>query len=276
MRQTLVVIAAFVAGILLTAALMWFLLLRPREAPAPAPQPSAEALAPPADLRFIDRFESIDRERYWVSDRGPNGTWMENEFRARQLQLEPHGLTVVMEANAEGARHPYRSGEFITLERYLYGYFEARMRVPRGPGIITGLFTYVVAEDAQLPQEIDIEFLGLDTTNLHAAFHVNGRATGERAPLPFDASRAFHTYGFEWTPTALRWYVDNDLIHEMTGPRVEALRRPQNFNVNLWSTEELHQWAGRIEPEGAPWRLEISCLASAESYPGRSICPATP
>jgi len=278
MRQAAFLIAAFVAGILLTVALVWFFVLRPRESAPPPARPSPEVEAPPlpADIRFIDRFERVDTDRYWVSERGPNGTWMENEFRARQLQPEAHGLTVLMEANAEGALNSYRSGEFMTNELYRYGYFEARMRVPRGSGVVTGVFTYIIAEGNQRPQEIDIEFLGLDPTNLHATYHVGGRAYGDRIPLSFDASQEFHTYAFEWTPAAIRWYVDNDMVYEATGEHVRAMTRPQKFNVNLWGTDELYQWAGRMNPEQGPWRLEIACLATAESYPGRPICPATP
>lgn len=277
MRQTALLIAAFVAGILLTIAVIWFLVLRPRAPEAPTPPATVEApVQLPADIRFFDRFASLDSERYWISERGPSGAWMENDFRARQLLLEPHGLTVAMEANAEGARNAYRSGEIQTNERFRYGYFEARMRVPRGDGVITGLFTYVASEQGQSQQEVDIELLGQDPTELHTAYHVGGRSYGERVPLPFDASRDFHTYGFEWTPTAIRWYVDNDMVHEATGPSVEAMTRPQNLFLNLWGTDRLYQWAGRMRRDESPWRLEVTCVASAEHYPGRALCPATP
>jgi beta-glucanase (GH16 family) len=90
--------------------------------------------------------------------------------------------------------------------------------------------------------------------------------------LPFDAADGFHTYAFEWRPDAIRWYVDGVMVHEARGARVERMTAEQRLFVNLWNTEQLHRWTGRIRAHDAPWTLNVSCVAQAPVYPGRPLC----
>jgi beta-glucanase (GH16 family) len=90
--------------------------------------------------------------------------------------------------------------------------------------------------------------------------------------LPFDAADGFHSYGFEWTADAVRWYVDNRLVHEERGARVGRMNRPQRFIVNLWNSRLLDRWVGDIDAAAAPWTMTVSCAAAAPAYEGRSLC----
>ena len=69
---------------------------------------------------------------------------------------------------------------------------------------------YVLDENGQrLTQnnphdEIDIEFLGKDTTKVQFNFFVDGKGGNEYMyDLGFDASEEFHTYGFRWEVDAI-------------------------------------------------------------------------
>ncbi len=73
-------------------------------------------------------------------------------------------------------------------------------------------------------QEIDLEFLGRDTTQILVNVYFNpgeagtdrnygNRGTPVMIDLGFDASENFHRYSIEWEPHEIRWFVDNELVH---------------------------------------------------------------
>jgi hypothetical protein len=47
--------------------------------------------------------------------------------------------------------------------------------------------------------------------------------------------------------------------------------RPQQLILNLWASEQLDSWVGKLDLDKAPWRLDVSCMAYAATYSGR-IC----
>lgn len=240
---------------------------------AALPQKDAGIIQAPTDanIDFIDRFMRFNTTRWGVSD-WANTALADNDWRRSQVSVTPEGLAITLAANPPGANKPYVSGEIFTHERYLYGYYETRMRVPRGEGLVVGFFTFTRPEGRSSWDEIDMEFLGRDPRWLELALHAGGRSQNKIVVLPFDASADFHTYGFEWRPDAIRWYVDNVLVHEVRGERVERMTRPQRFYLNLWNSSALYRWVGRIEPNEAPWTLTVSCVARALEYRGASLC----
>ncbi len=231
-----------------------------------------EAASEMEGVAFIERFRTLDSNRWVFSDGWDNGAFMENDWRRSALSTGPEGLAITMDWNPQGSKKLFASGELQSRESFQYGYFEARMRVPRGEGLVTGLFTYTQPQGRSTWEEIDIEILGRDTRTMEVTYHVHGRSRQTAIDLGFDASEGFHTYAFEWTEDALRWYVDNRLVHEVRGARVDDLRRSQRFYIQLWNTAELYRWAGHINPEEAPWVLNVACVAQAREYRGASLC----
>lgn len=223
-------------------------------------------------VAFIDRFRTLNGDRWVFSDGWDNGGFMENDWRRSALSTTPEGLAITLDWNTPGSKKLFSSGELQSREGFQYGYFEAHMRVPRGEGIVTGLFTYTQPQGRSTWEEIDIEILGRDPRIMEVTYHVHGRSRQTGIDLGFDASEGFHTYAFEWTEDALRWYVDNRLVHEVRGARVADLRRSQRFFLQLWNTAELYRWAGHINPEEAPWVLHVACVAQAREYRGASLC----
>jgi endo-1,3-1,4-beta-glycanase ExoK len=224
-------------------------------------------------VNFIDRFRWLDVERWVFSDGWDNGSFAANDWRADRLRVTPEGLSIVLSANPDpAARKAFSSGELQSRETFLYGYFEARMRVPRGDGLVVGLFTYTQPQGRSSWEEIDIEILGRNTRVMELTHHLHGRSRQTPIDLGFDAADDFHTYAFEWTADALRFYVDNRLVHEVRGARVQEMRRPQRFYLQLWNSIELHRWVGHIDPSEAPWVLTVSCIAQAAEYRGVSLC----
>jgi endo-1,3-1,4-beta-glycanase ExoK len=248
------------------------------EVPAMAAPEPAAATPPPRALSqignaFIERFEgrALDENRWYVSDGWSNGDWMENDWRRSQVTVTPEGMRLTLARGPEGSDKPFASGEVSTRETFRYGYFEVRMRVPRDPGLITGAFTYAPRDENAGPNEIDIEILGRSTRRVELTIHENGRATSETIHLPFDSADGFHTFGFDWRSDAVRWYADGVMIHELAGPAVARLTRPQKIMLTQWASAQLHEWVGEFDPTRGPWKLDIACVAYAPTYEG-PIC----
>lgn len=220
---------------------------------------------------FIDRFQTLDETRWRVSDGWSNGEWTANDWRRTQIRHAPGDLQVTL-ARTRGGDKRFSSGELQSDMAFHYGYFEIRMRAPRGSGLVSGFFTYTRAGGTQTWDEIDIEILGRNTRAVQFTYFSRGIRYITTQRLPFDASQGMHTYGFEWTPGAIRWYVDGVLFHEETGERGPLPQSEQRLYLHLWNSETLRGWLGPILPWDGPWRMEVSCVAYAPSYEGRSLC----
>lgn len=229
---------------------------------------SADGPPPP----FVDRFANIDETRWRVADGWFNGEWTANDWRESQIRRRGGRLEITL-ARTRGGQRRFSSGELQSEEVYRYGYFETRMQVPRGSGLVTGFFTYTRdANDANTWDEIDIEILGRNTRAVQFTYFRRGEEHITTVPLPFDAAAGMHTYAFEWTPEAIRWYVDGRLLHEETGENGPLPDSPQRLYLHLWNSETLTEWLGPILPWEGPWRLYVSCIAYAERYEGRQLC----
>ena len=102
-----------------------------------------------------------------------------------------------------------------------YGYFEARMKVPKGRGMWPAFW---FAADKTWPPEIDIVEIvdnGKWSTTTESFHSVHGNFVGKTTGVAgkgykpgFDYADDFHTFAIEWTPTIVRHYVDNLLVVE--------------------------------------------------------------
>lgn len=115
---------------------------------------------------------------------------------------------------------PYRSGMISTggsqwmdtaKRTMLYGYIEARIRVPEGQGLWPAF--WMLSADYGWPPEIDImEILGHDTSTTHMNLHWNDAGNHQQAGSSFSngmpLSGGWHTFAVDWQPGKLIWYVD--------------------------------------------------------------------
>lgn len=258
-------------------------ILPPSEVPAPEVAPEASP-APagaggaggststdpaPTGEAFVDTFDRANiTDRWFTSDGWANGRWMANDWRKEAVEADKGRMTLNLKPGPKGSGYELMGGEVRTHDFRRYGYFEVKMRVPRGEGTVAGVFTYADRKKGVKPNEIDIEILGKNTRAAELTIHENGRSTSKIVTLPFDASEGFHTYAFDWQPTYVRWYVDGVLAHEETGPAARNLVRPQQLILNLWGSRELKAWVGQLDTKQGPWKLDFSCVAYAATYSG--------
>jgi beta-glucanase (GH16 family) len=106
-----------------------------------------------------------------------------------------------------------------------YGYFEIRARLPKGKGLWPAF--WLMPFDRSWPPEIDImEMLGHTPSTVYHTYHyldaagARQKAGGSNETRDFSAS--FSTFGIDWRPGLLIWYVDGSESFRYSGPGVTA------------------------------------------------------
>ncbi len=108
---------------------------------------------------------------------------------------------------------------------FSYGYAEARVRVPAGKGLWPAF--WLLPNDHSWPPEIDVmEIIGdrPTETNMHYHYVKPDGSHGDvgRAWTGPDFSAGWHTFGVNWQPGSLVWYVDGVERARFTGPEVTS------------------------------------------------------
>lgn len=190
-------------------------------------------------------------------------------------QLEGHALLTLRQERT--SVRGLTSGAIASSASYRYGRFKAVLRPSRAPGVVTGMFLHRNGPR----QEIDIEFLGKDTSKMLVNVFYNPgpqgtkleygyRGTPTLVDLGFDAAAGFHTYEIDWRPNTIRWLVDNEVIYErMIWAPTPIPDQPLQLNINLWHSRS-KELAGTLTsahlPASASIRsIELRSTAWAES-----------
>ena len=101
--------------------------------------------------------------------------------------------------------HSYTSGIVSSVNRpqFSYGYFEMRGKLPTGPGIWPAF--WLVGNGL----EIDgLEMLGDRPSRIYMTLHVGDSQIYQGIKDGPNYSAGFHTYGIDWQPTYVKWYID--------------------------------------------------------------------
>jgi len=144
----------------------------------------------------------------------------------------------------------YRGAELRTKDDFLYGKFEVRFKPAQGDGLVSSFFTYNTDYGNTPWNEIDIELLGrydnvidmnVITNTSHLRQHYN----------TFNHHLEFHTYGFEWTPDYVAWFIDGEEVYRQIEDHIQDLNYPQKVMMNLWNPtydDWVGVWDDRILP----------------------------
>ncbi len=168
-------------------------------------------------LVFSDHFAgtNLDTSKwstcyYWGCTNGGNN---ELEFyQASQVAVHDGtaSLTVVPDqADGKG----YVSGLLSSYGKFSfrYGYAQIVAKLPRGRGLWSAFWTE--PESGAWPPEIDVmeDWAQLRTVSFYVHFGSANLSDSANVYLP-TASSAFHTYGVDWEPGSVSWYVDGFLV----------------------------------------------------------------
>ena len=126
---------------------------------------------------FVDDFTWNNTGRWHKADGWTNGSMFNVGWRADHVWFNGGVMGINLDnASCPGgcSDKPYASGEYRTNDLYTYGRFETRMKAVKRPGTVTAFFTYTGPSDGQPWDEIDVEILGKNTTQMQTNYFTNG------------------------------------------------------------------------------------------------------
>lgn len=181
-------------------------------------------------LIWSDEFtgEEIDQSK-WTHVVGGNG-FGNNELqfytaREKNSYLE-NGKLIIRALKETYGDKGYTSAKLITKGKaeWLYGRFEIRAKSPKGQGIWPAIWMMPndLLTNGGWPScgEIDImELIGHLPSTVHGTLHYGHPHTykGNSHTLDDgDFSDDYHIFALEWTPTEMRWFVDDKLYSKQS------------------------------------------------------------
>jgi endoglucanase len=222
------------------------------DTPTPPVKPDLE---PPLSGDYVADFSLGESEEVFASDgwsnKGSfNAVWKKENltYSSGQMHLSiKDDPTVFEEVN-----YPYSAGEARTHHLYGYGDYIVKMKPTNVVGSVSTFFTFTYNGDTidgvkNKHDEIDIEFLGKDTTKVQFNYFVGGVGGHEfMYDLGFDASKDFHEYGFRWEENKITWVVDGKIAREVTGDSTTLPKCPGRIMTSYWPSSA-DDWSGHFD-----------------------------
>lgn len=204
-----------------------------------------------------DRFSHTESSRWALRD----DTFPSNLsiFSPRNFTVSPDGYAHLTLHKERTSVRNYTSASIRSRHRFLHGKFAAEVKPAGVSGLVTGVFLHRNAPR----QEIDIEFLGQDTTKMlvnvfynpggdGAKMEYGYRGTPALVELGFDAALDFHRYEIEWLTNSIHWLVDDRVVYErVIWDPTPIPHLPMEFNINLWYSRS-KELAGPLTDEDLP------------------------
>ncbi len=193
--------------------------------------------APNTSAQMYSNFRSGNAGDFFASEGWTNGWPFDCWWYPQNAQIKGDHLELLIDRNYQNKTKSdwdcrYSGGEFRTNGHYGYGYYECSFQAIKNDGVVSSFFTYTGESEGNPWDEIDVEVLGKDTTKVQFNYYKNGQGGHEfMYNLGFDASEGYHTYGFDWQPDHITWYVDGKEAHTMRGDMPAAKGR---IMMNAW------------------------------------------
>ena len=193
-------------------------------------------VADPLDATMIADFSKGESEEFYASNGWSNGqpfnaVWTKDNVNYSDGKL--HLSIKDQEAKDGDNTYPHTAGEARSHKLYGYGDYEVRMKPSNVTGSVSTFFTYTdkwnkVNGVENKHDDIDIEFLGKDTTKVQFNYFTSGKGGHEHMyDLGFDASEGFHNYGFRWAEKSITWFVDGTPVYQVKKEAgAEVLQNP--------------------------------------------------
>lgn len=167
-----------------------------------------------ATLIFSDEFNgtSLDTAKWNATSYNLPGA--ENAYNPAMVSVDGGNLILQLQ-HIPWLGQPYSGGQVDTDHKFLpiYGYFEARVKPPRGTGFHSSWWLW--PDNNIWPPELDIvEFRGGQPNRAHITHHwfdatrPNNDGYGKTVFEGPDFTADFHVFGLEWGPEVLIWYID--------------------------------------------------------------------
>lgn len=200
-------------------------------------------------LVWEEQFQSktLDLKNWNIElgDGCPNCGWgnSERQLYAGENQQLKNGFLVITAKKEDGK---YTSSRITTKgkKEFLYGFFEARAKLPIGSGIWPAFWMLGSNIDkVGWPKcgEIDIlEYVGKEPNIVFTSLHTqdsHGNTVNTKKTKIDTIEHGFHLYAIDWTPDKIDFYVDNQLVYRFNPEKkTEAVwpyNQPFYFLINM-------------------------------------------
>jgi beta-glucanase (GH16 family) len=227
---------------------------------------------PGVTLKFVDDFDSslnLDTDPYWTYSDGfsdqAQARFVKSAIsfadgNAQITMNKPAGGAPTGPSFAEGTKDKYplpfdyaspvTSGELRTrYNNFKYGYYEFRIKPPvnTNGNMIAAAFVFRTPK-WQDWRELDIELQAAGKaksvpTNVIVGENQGGWSPGIsdslEVPVTFDTQADFHTYGFEWQASSVKFYIDratnpNPVRTYNTGSKLPIPNKSAKIMLNFW------------------------------------------
>ena len=223
-----------------------------------------------------DDFDTLDPGRWEVAEH----TFEENyaDFSAANAVAEAGFLKLGVRVKAPGSSgKAYTAAEVRTWATFACGKFLVRSRVAPGFGLASTFFGFhdffqnasaqdwnEIVIESSAPSRIDYVYTRENASSAGGKDRVSAPAM-----LPFDATAGFHTYGFEWTPTEVRYLVDGAVTQTLTSDVAADLLRPKRIVMSAYPSTRLAP-ARSFDPSVLPSEAWYDWI---EVYRFNGACP---
>ena len=213
----------------------------------PGEEPPEEMPSMP-DAPVIADFTAGQSGDFHASHGWTNGGMFNCEWSGTSAVLADGLLSLTVSKGDD----KYYGAEYRTYGRgYTFGYYGACMKAAKCSGVVSSLFTYTGPSDGTRWDEIDIEFLGKDTTKVQFNYYVDGVGGHEYLyDLGFDASEEFHEYGFLWQRDRITWYVDGEAVYTVQSDNLPVT--DSRIMMNAWNSIGMDDWTGPLDESSLP------------------------
>lgn len=199
-------------------------------------------------LGFQDKFETFSSERWARAQYDFSHPKFDTDWRKAHAIVNDDGVHLSL-VPKQGAANRFDGASMRHTSATHFGRYEVMLQPARGAGVVTGFFTYSGPYYGTRHDEIDIEFLGRDTTKMHIAWFVDGVMKNKLVDLGYDAADRPRLYAFEWSPHAVRWFADGEKVFETTIDDGKIPQIPGFVFVNLWAADpSIATWSGLSDP----------------------------
>ncbi|HSC88817.1 MAG TPA: glycoside hydrolase family 16 protein [Polyangiaceae bacterium] len=214
-------------------------------------------------LLFRDDFDTLDTSRWQLMTH----SWGTNLalFSADSVKVEGGELRATLLPAPEGtvddtgAPKQFLGAEVRSTQTLTYGKVRARAKLAKGSAVVSSLVTIYTPWPADDWNELDIECLGNEPSNIqfNAMVYTGPELTPpvtesvtptmdpEKIDVGFDPSEDYHVYTIEWTPSAAFFSVDDQVVRTWT-QHIDKMDLAQNVLLTIWATSET-AWGGAVD-----------------------------
>lgn len=170
----------------------------------------------------------------------------------------------------DGRGYDYTSGMVTSAHKFSfqYGYAEMRAKLTKGKGMWPAF--WMLPQDISWPPEIDImEHLGHEPNRVHMGYHwgthLDKKNQGSSYLGP-DFSAGFHTFGVDWSPQTLIYYVNGREVYRYTDA-ANITSKPMFLLANLAVGGD---WPGAPNATAVfPQTMQVDYIRAWQKAPSR-------